>query len=150
VRFGRAYVKSMRMGASDVLDRGLHLTGLSRDPLEIVIGDAGTLSGTVQTTRQEPVLNSTAVVVPDAPDRHRADLFKRAVTDSAGRFRIRDSRRAAQEPAWEDIGGSWQDSRSFAFTKIEARRSGFARARRKRPVDGDLGAMKGIVFAAIW
>jgi len=106
-----AYVKSMRMGAFDVLDRGLHLTGAPREPLEIVIGDAGTLSGTVQTTMQEPVLNSTVVVIPDAPDRHRADLYKRAVTDSAGRFRIQGLAAGSYRVfAWEDIEeGSWQD-----------------------------------------
>ena len=47
------YVKSMRFGNADVLDGGLHVTGASRDQLEIVIGaNAGRINGTVVNARR--------------------------------------------------------------------------------------------------
>src|SRR5207247_3574231 len=60
------YVKSMRMGDTDVLESGLHIERIPENPLEIVIGlNAGRIDGTVVNTRQEPLPNRTVVLVPD-------------------------------------------------------------------------------------
>jgi hypothetical protein len=107
-----AYVKSIRMGSADVLDGGLHIAGTPRDPLEVVIGaDAGRLTGTVVNTRQEPLANIKIAVVPDAPDRHRSDLYKSATTDRSGRFRIQGLAAGNYNVfAWEEVeDGAWQD-----------------------------------------
>lgn len=109
-----AYVRSIRMGGVDVLDAGLHLTGTPREPLEIVISpNAGTLSGTVVSTRQQPLRNATVAAVPSAAgDRHRADLYATAVTDTDGHFRMD----AVPEGnyavfAWESVeDGAWRDA----------------------------------------
>jgi hypothetical protein len=100
------------MGSADVLDGGLHITGIPRDPLEIVIGaDAGRLTGTVVNTRQEPLANIKVAVVPGAPDRHRNDLYKSATTDQSGRFRIQGLAAGSYIVfAWEEVeDGAWQD-----------------------------------------
>ena len=83
------YVKSMRFGNADVLDGGLHITGSSRDQLEIVIGaNAGRINGTVTNARGEPLAGITVVAVPDAGDRARSDRYKQVASDESGRFRI--------------------------------------------------------------
>src|SRR5437867_336589 len=107
-----AYVKSMRMGAVDVLDGGLHVFGASRDALEIVIGtDGGAIAGRVAGAAAEPLVNRTVVAVPDAALRHRADLFKSTSTDTAGRFRLEGLSPGEYKVfAWEIIeAGAWQD-----------------------------------------
>jgi hypothetical protein len=106
-----AYIASMRMGTLDVLDAGLHLSAPPRAPLEIVIRDAGILTGTVVNSRQEPVANSRVVVVPEAARRHRADLYRSTSTDRAGRFQLRGIASGTYAVlAWEDVeDGAWQD-----------------------------------------
>jgi carboxypeptidase family protein len=84
-----AYVKSVRFGTTDVLDMGLHITGASRDPLEIVIGaNAGRINGTVMDARRETLAGITVVAVPDAGERSRKERYKKVMSDSSGRFRI--------------------------------------------------------------
>ena len=102
-----AYVKSIRMGNTDVLDGGLHIIGPPDNLLEIVIGaNAGTLHGSAMTTRQDPAANRAIVLVPDLRLRHQSDLYKSVFTDSSGRFRI--------------TGITPGDYKLFAFDEVES------------------------------
>jgi len=110
--FENAYIKSIRMGTREVLKTGLRYNGEPDAKIEIVVGtDPGSLSGSVTTERQQPAINTTVVLVPDAARRARSDAYKTATTDAAGRFQI-----PAIPPgdykafAWEDVeDGAWQD-----------------------------------------
>jgi len=83
------FVKSIRLGNADVLNRGLHLDAETPDTLEIVIGTAtGTLSGTVLNQNRQPLGNVSVVIAPDAARRSRTDLMKSTASDASGRFRI--------------------------------------------------------------
>jgi len=83
------YVKSIRLGNVDVLERGLHLDAETAEPLEIVIGSAtGVLEGTVVSANKQPVPNVVVALVPEAARRHRTDLVKSISSDASGRFRL--------------------------------------------------------------
>ena len=84
-----AYVKSIRLGAADVLNRGLHLEGETAEPLEIVIGTAnGALEGRVVNRDGQPVPNVIVALTPDAARRSRIDLIRSTSSDASGRFRL--------------------------------------------------------------
>jgi hypothetical protein len=83
------YVKSIRMGGEDVLERGLHLQGQPPRELEVVLGvNGGTVQGTVVDQRQQIVPNALIALVPAPTLRARIDLFKSATSDISGRFRL--------------------------------------------------------------
>ena len=106
------YIKSMRFGSADVLEGGLHVTGPSRDQLEIVIGaNAGRINGTVTSARGGSLAGITVVAVPDAGDRSRSDRYKQVASDESGRFRIQGLAPGSYTLfAFEDIeDGAWQD-----------------------------------------
>jgi hypothetical protein len=66
--FENAYVKSIRLGAIDVLNGGMHLDGPPSSPLEIVLGmNPGSVEGTVLADR--PAAGMTVTVLPDVRDR---------------------------------------------------------------------------------
>jgi hypothetical protein len=91
VSLSSAYVKRMRFGDEDLPNGELHFDVQAREEqtrtprtLEIVIGtDGGSVQGTV---RNAP--NTNVLLVPNEPLRSRFDLFKTALTDASGRFRI--------------------------------------------------------------
>jgi hypothetical protein len=84
-----AYLKAIRLGNADVLNAGLHLDRQPDVPLEIVIGTTpGVLDGAVVNENRQPVPNATVALLPDAARRSRVDLFKSAVADASGRFRL--------------------------------------------------------------
>jgi len=83
------YVKSVRMGGEEVLERGVHLQGQSPREIEVVIGvNGGILQGTVVDRRQQPLPNAVVAIIPAPTLRRRTDLYKSALTDAAGRFRL--------------------------------------------------------------
>ena len=106
-----AYIKSMRLGGADVLDDGLHLSAQPRDVLEIVIGYAGRINGTVTNARREGQPGATVVAVPDSGDRSRPERYKSVSTDGGGRFQIQGIAPGTYKLfAWEDIeDGAWHD-----------------------------------------
>ena len=84
-----AYVKSIRLGTADVLNRGLHLDGETAEPMEIVIGTAnGALEGRVVNRDGQPVPNVIVALTPDAARRGRIDLIRSTSSDASGRFRL--------------------------------------------------------------
>jgi len=108
-----AYVKSIRIGASDILSDGLHVDGAIENPLEVIIGtDAGEISGAVLDQRLHSVPNAVVALTPDSPTlRQRPDLYKSASTDSNGKFRLQDVPPGIYRLfAWEYAPpDSWQD-----------------------------------------
>jgi beta-lactamase regulating signal transducer with metallopeptidase domain len=107
------YVKSIRMGATDVLNGLLRIAGPVEQPLEIVLSaNTSTLEGAVVDDKGEPVPNVSVAVIPDAPDRMRADLYKAATTDASGRFHILGVAPGDYRVfSWQDAEGRpWQDS----------------------------------------
>jgi hypothetical protein len=106
------YVKFARMGNVDVLNDGLHISGVPDAALEIVIGaNAGRIEGVVVNTRNEPLSNRTVALLPDVRLRQRSDLYKIVSTDSAGRFRIQGITPGEYRLfAWENVEtGAWED-----------------------------------------
>ena len=82
------YVKSIRMGGEDLLRSALHVTGASSNSVEITIGtDGGTITGTVVQSGRA-FTNATVALVPDAPNRAHAELYRNTTTDSEGNFRL--------------------------------------------------------------
>jgi protocatechuate 3,4-dioxygenase beta subunit len=108
-----AYIKSIRMANTDVLNDGLHLYSQPENPLEIVVGaNAGRIEGSVVNARRETVANRVVVLVPDVRLRQRRELYKVVSTDTAGQFRLQGITPGSYTLfAWENVEpGAWQDS----------------------------------------
>jgi hypothetical protein len=106
-----AFVKSIRLGNTDVLNGPLHIEGKPSSPLEVVIGkNAGAIDGQVVADRQTPLADATVVLVPDV--RRRTDLYRSASTDSAGRFHFdRVPPGEYKVLSWEEVeDGAWYDA----------------------------------------
>jgi hypothetical protein len=106
------YLKSARLGATDVLQQDLRFDRPPTIPLEIVISsNTGTVNGTVLNERQEPSVNCIVVLVPSVERRFRGDLYKSASTDALGRVHLEGVPPGDYKIfAWEDVeSGAWQD-----------------------------------------
>ena len=84
------YVKSIRVGSTDVLAAGLRAMGPLPDPIDIVIAsDGGSIRGVVLDDRGAPYANATLALVPETPDlRGRLDLYRNTTSDFEGSFQI--------------------------------------------------------------
>jgi hypothetical protein len=84
------YVKTIRLGAENILDNGFHVTGPVQSPMEIVLAsDGGTISGSVFDDRSLALPNATVALLPEASDlRRRLDLYRSATADAQGNFQI--------------------------------------------------------------
>ena len=89
---GGTYVKSVRLGAIDVLSTPFRLEpSLSRETMEVVLGtDGGTLSGSVVTTTggREAIPGATVALIPGGNLRNRTDLYRSATTNESGQFQL--------------------------------------------------------------
>ena len=105
------YVKSVRLGSSDVRS-GFRFETQSNASLEIAVGsNGGMIDGVILNSKGQPVRGATVVLVPDASLRQRSSSFKTATTDTTGAFRINGigpgdykvfSWEAVETSAWED------------------------------------------------
>lgn len=105
-----AYVKSIRLGNTDVLNGALHLEGKPSTPLEVVIGkNSGAIDGQVLTDRQVSVADVSVVLVPNV--RRRSELYRTTTTDVSGRFHFdRVPPGDYKVFSWEDVQeGAWYD-----------------------------------------
>ena len=84
------YVKSIRVGTTDALARGLRAMGPLPDSIDIVLAsDGGSIRGAVFDERGNPYTNATVALVPETPDlRPRLDLYRNTTSDFAGNFDI--------------------------------------------------------------
>jgi hypothetical protein len=113
-----AYVKSIRLGSTDVLDNGIRLLSAPSTPLEIVIAArGGSLRGVVRNSSRTTVPNATVVLVPEEMNRLRKDLFRSAVADAAGGYHIEGLPPGNYKLfAWEDVESQiWHDP---AFMRV--------------------------------
>jgi hypothetical protein len=103
------YLRSIRFGDRDVLADGLSLTGAPEGQLDVVLGTAGSLSGTVA-TEGSPAINVAVVVVPDFY-RNRRDLYRVGRTGFDGKFQIKNVPPGDYRVfAWQDArDGVWYD-----------------------------------------
>src|SRR4030095_13710356 len=83
------YVKSVRMGGEEILERGVRLAGQPPREIEVVLGVNGAIvQGTVVDPRQQIVPTSVIALVPPPSLRARIDLFRSAVSDINGKFHL--------------------------------------------------------------
>ncbi|HYI96932.1 MAG TPA: carboxypeptidase-like regulatory domain-containing protein, partial [Bryobacteraceae bacterium] len=81
------WLKSIRAGEQEVLDKGLDLNAGSSGPLQITLGvGTGSVSGTVQDAKQKPVSASMVQLIPDPMKEERYDLIRVSSTDQNGQF----------------------------------------------------------------
>jgi protocatechuate 3,4-dioxygenase beta subunit len=99
------YLKSAKLGSTDVLDAGLSLGGGGSYALEILIGaGAATLDGQVDRDGQ-PFADATVLAVPSGEHASRLQLYEKTATDQHGHFALK--------------GLTPGDYRLFAFESIE-------------------------------
>jgi hypothetical protein len=107
-----AYVKSIQLGRTDVLNGGLHLEASIDTPLRVVIStQGGTLEGRAVDDSGKIAINAKVVLVPDTGRRQRGDLYRSAASDDAGRYQLRGLAPGDYKLfAWERVeDGAWQD-----------------------------------------
>ena len=82
-----SYVKSIRLAGMEVLDDEVRIADRPLGDLDVVLGrNGGVVEGQVTDLQQNYPPNVLVVLIPSGS--RRADLFKTATTDMAGRFRI--------------------------------------------------------------
>ena len=79
------YVSAIRRGDDDVLAKGLHVTGSSSEPIEIVLKpNGGTVEMVVHTPKGEPQPEASVALLPDPPRREQMALYGTCMTDARG------------------------------------------------------------------
>jgi len=83
------YIKSIHLGAVDLLKEELHIDGSPAGALEIVIGsDGATLSGTILGEIQNDTSAARVVLVPSPPLRGNSLSFRVTHYDRSGKFQL--------------------------------------------------------------
>jgi hypothetical protein len=84
------YIKEVRIGAADILGQTVSIHGPVTATLEVRASlNPGIIEGTVLDTQSKAVAGIAAILIPDR-QRDRLDLYSTAVTDSNGKFTIRN------------------------------------------------------------
>jgi hypothetical protein len=82
------YIKDVKVGGSDAFHAPLNVGATAPDPIEIsFIRGSGRVQGRLINDEDAPVANAQVVLIPTAA-RSRADLYRTATSDPAGRFEI--------------------------------------------------------------
>jgi len=85
-----AYLKSLRRGPDDLLEKGLQVEGGSPGKIEVIIGsDGAQLDGSV-TDNEGPVIGARVRLVPDPLTAYNHLRIQRATTDQLGHFSLTD------------------------------------------------------------
>jgi len=83
------YIKSVQLGADDILGQTITIRGPLTSTLEVVVSlNPGTIEGTVVDAQSKAVSGIEVVLIPDR-QRDRLDLYSTAATDSNGKFAMR-------------------------------------------------------------
>ena len=99
-----SYMKAASVGDTDILAAGIDGTAaLPAGPLQVTMATgAGQIEGSVIDADSQPVGGATVAVIPDASK--RASLFRSAITDQNGRFKLSDIIPGAYSLyAWDQI-----------------------------------------------
>jgi hypothetical protein len=100
------FLKSVKVGSTDVTNSGLSLGGGGTYSLDVLIGaGAASIDGVVVDADSHPVANAVVVAVPSGDHTGRLDLYQKAVTDQRGKFDL--------------IGLTPGDYAVFAFESLE-------------------------------
>jgi hypothetical protein len=109
-----AFVKSIRMGAVDILTEGIRGGAASNGPLEIVVDEkSGELPGIAVNAGGAAMPNVVVALVPDSLLlKQRSDLYRSATTDIRGRFKMQAVPPGSYKVfAWEYVDpGIWHDA----------------------------------------
>jgi uncharacterized surface anchored protein len=107
------YLKSVRLGQTDVTETGVDFTqGFVGGDLTIVVNpNGGQIDGTVKNAKGDPAKGLTVTLIPDDAHKGLIWLYKTANTDQNGTFSIKSVRPGDYKLyAWEDIeSGAYQD-----------------------------------------
>jgi hypothetical protein len=102
------YMKSARLGQTEVL-KSLSIPGPVSDDLELVLAnDAGRIEGTLLDKDRKPVSGVVAILIPDG-QRDRPDLYKTSPADQNGHFTME-----AVVPGNYKLF-AWEDSEPFGY-----------------------------------
>jgi hypothetical protein len=102
------YVKSVRVGNTDVLDAGVHfVAGAEPLNMEVVLGvNAGAIEGRVLNDKNQPVVDAVVGLLPAAASARgfRTDMYKTTSTDASGKFEVRGLPPGDYKVfSWEDV-----------------------------------------------
>ncbi len=104
--FTNSYVESLAVGTKNYVDTGLNVSGGTLSLDVTVSAEAGILEGTVTSEKNEPVVDSVVVAVPDPQFRKQASRYQKASADQSGRFTLRGLRPGTYTLfAWEHLEG---------------------------------------------
>lgn len=105
------YVKSAMFNGVDAMNGGLRIEADPRGALDIVLGSTpGSLDVTALDDKQMPFSGVTVVLVPDAPQQKRYDIYRNATSDASGKIH------------WDGLvpgdykAYAWEDVENFAWT----------------------------------
>ncbi|HUJ22241.1 MAG TPA: carboxypeptidase-like regulatory domain-containing protein [Bryobacteraceae bacterium] len=106
------YLKSARLGGTEVQDTGIDATSGMTGSLDIVMSsNSGQIEGVVLDADDQPVTAATVSLVPDEPRRARPRFYRVVTTDQYGRFILKGVVPGGYKLfAWEDIAdGQYED-----------------------------------------
>jgi hypothetical protein len=109
---GNFYVKSIRLGARDVLETGFEFTPGNTDVLTLVLSpNGGVIEGSARTAKDEPAAGARVTLIPEEGRRSYTSFFKSTDTDQEGHFVIKGVAPGEYKIyAWEDIEeGAYED-----------------------------------------
>ena len=107
------YLKSVRMGGSDLLAGRLHVEKPPYGQIQIILSSRpGSLQGRILNEKQQPAANVTVALVPEVTRRARLDLYRNATTDDSGYFQIEGIAEGIYKVfAWEEVElTAWQNA----------------------------------------
>ena len=107
------YVRSARLGGADMLNGGLPLDRDPRGTLEVVLGTTpGTVEVMVTDDKLTPAAGVTVVLIPEASQQKRYDVYRNATSDSSGRVRLEGIVPGDYRVyAWEEVEtNAWTDA----------------------------------------
>ena len=107
------YLKSVRVGDTDVTEAGLDFTqGVPSGEITAILSpEGGQVDGTVQNDKSEPAGGATVVLIPSVEKRGNQRLYKITTTDPTGKFSLKGITPGEYKLfAWEQIEmGAYQD-----------------------------------------
>ena len=107
------YIRSARLGDSDLLNGAVRIEGPTTDAIEVTLDDANAaLDAQILNREGRPSPAATVVLVPDTPRRQRFELYRTATSDADGRVTLTGIAPGSYKLfAWQDVEtGAWQNA----------------------------------------